>query len=414
MAGEKLLSDLTCKTAKPKPKVYYLNDGGGLRLRCRPDGGRTWIFRFRFNGKEGSIGLGSYPQVSLGSARVKAEPHQKVSSEGGNPSITKQFLKATSAAQSAQTFGVIAAEWLAHNKTDWSAHHLERNQGLLNRYLLPDLARLPIDSIEESYLFAVIKPVYDKGTKESARRARGIAAQIFSYAKATHRCKQNPARDMADNPYFKKPPVKHFKALPQDEALGLVAELHKTGVEQRLEPRTVCALLMALYTGLRDHSIRGATWSEIDFAKSTWAVPSSRMKSRRQHIVPLPTQAVTALKALHQHTYRGPESFVFSSNTKAGYMAENTLRQALHRLGHKVTVHGMRSLMTDVLNENGFNADAIEKQLDHQEKDGVRRAYLRSDFMKERGVMMQWFAEWCEKSEAAVFSNNVVSLQGRR
>lgn len=414
MAGKKLLSDLACKNAKPKPKVYYLNDGGGIRLRCRPEGTKYWVFRFLAYGKEGSIGLGVYPDVSVSEARKKAETHQNVVSDGGSPSTTKKLLRAASVAQSEQTFGVLAAEWLEHNKADWSSHHLERNTGLLRRYLLPILATLPIKSIDESLLFSVIKPIYDKGTKESARRARAIAGQIFSYAKATHRCKRNPAKDMADNPYFKRQPVKHFKALRQEDVMAVVAELNKTGEEQRLEPRTASALLMAIYTGLRDHSIRGATWAEIDFTKCMWVVPSSRMKSRREHAVPLPSQAVTALKMLHELTYRGPESFIFASNTMTGYMAENTLRLGLHRLGYKVTVHGMRSLMTDVLNENGFNADAIERQLDHQEKDGTRKSYLHSDFMKQRVDMVQRFADWCGKGDEVWLVNNVVSIKRGR
>jgi len=422
MAGMKLLTELAFKNAKPRHKVYYLNDGGGLRLRCRPDGSKVWLFRFRVHGKESCLGLGVYPTISLIDARILTKEHMKTVSEGRNPTVVKKINKAKHVAQQAATFGTLAAEWIEHNlkiqkinnKPRWSAHHLERNAGLLRRYLLPQLAQLPITSIDEDFLFAVLKPLYDKGTQDSARRARAVAAQIFSYARATHRCTLNPARDMADKDYFQKPEVKHFTAIAQEAVPSLVAELNKTGTEQRLEPRTACGLLVALYTGLRDHSIRGATWAEIDFTKNLWVVPGERMKSGRAHKLPLPTQAITALQMLHPLTYRSPESFIFASNTKTGYMAENTLRLALHRLGHKVTVHGMRSLITDVLNENGFNADAIEKHLDHQEKNGVRRAYLRSEFMEERKRMMQWFADWCDQGEGLLRSNNVVSLQARR
>ena len=138
------------------------------------------------------------------------------------------------------------------------------------------------------------------------------------------------------------------------------------------------------------------------------------MKSGRIHQVPLPIQAIAALRCLQPITYRSPDSFVFSANTKAGYIAENTLRLALHRLGHKVTVHGLRSLITDVLNESGFNADAVEKQLDHLEQNEVRRAYLRSNFMVERKRMMQWFADWCEGKAEGGVTNNVISMQGRK
>jgi len=411
MAAEKLLTETMCKAAKPKDKLYYLNDGAGLRLRIRTDGSRTWIYRYRLGGKETSTGLGTYPIVSLQVARSKALESRHHVSKGDNVSTAKRIAKANRIIKGEETFGAIARDWLEHNKAEWSSHHHERNKGLIDRYLLPSLERMPIDSIKEAYLYTIIKEPYDKGTKESARRARGIASQIFSYARATHRGTINPARDMADNPYFKKPPVQHLSALPQDQVGNLIKGLNKTGVDQILDLKTVCALRLALYTGLRDNSIRGALWEEIDFEAGIWTVPSSRMKSGREHQVPLPTQAVQALKDIERLTYREPKSFIFPGGGKHKIMSENTLRLALHRLGFKVTAHGLRSLITDVLNENGFNADAIERQLDHVEKSQVRRAYLRSNFMEERIKMMQWFADWCDAKASGKELNNVTKLK---
>jgi len=273
--------------------------------------------------------------------------------------------------------------------------------------LLPDLAKLPIESIEERYLFTVLKKVYDQGTKVSSMRTRTVAAQIFSYARATHRATSNPARDMSDNPYFKKPAVKHYDALPKSGVPKLMEELNKTGKAQKLDVKTVSALKLALYTGLRDNSIRGAKWEEINLDESIWTVPAVRMKSRRQFTLPLPKQAVWTLQTLKQLTYMDETSYVFPSIGKYGYMAENTLRLALHRIGFAVTVHGMRSLITNVLNENGFNRDAIERQLDHQERNQVRAAYLTSDFMDTRSPMMQWFADWCDGAE----QSNIVPIR---
>ncbi len=411
MAAEKLLTEAACKAAKPKTKVYYLNDGNGLRLRIRPNGSKTWILRYRLGGNEMSSGLGTYPKITLQIARTKASEAKGHISKGDNPSTIKRIAKANQIIKGETTFGAIAREWLDHNKASWSSHHLERNEGLLKRFLLTDLERMPIDSIKESYLFSILKVPYDKGTKESARRARAIAAQVFSYARATHRGTINPARDMADNPYFKKPPVKHFAALPQNEVGALIKELNKTGEEQKLDLKTVCALRLALYTGLRDNSIRGALWGEIDLEAGIWTVPGSRMKSGREHQVPLPTQAIAALQLLRPFTHRNPDSHIFPGGGKHKIMSENTLRLALHRLGFKVTAHGMRSLITDVLNESGFNPDAIERQLDHSEKSQVRRAYLRSNFMDERVKMMQWFADWCDAQAKGKKLTNLTQLK---
>jgi integrase len=414
MAGEKLLTDPKCKSAKPKNKVYYLNDGAGLRLRIRPDGSSSWIYRYRLHGKEKNLGIGAYPKLSLADARAKAAENRAEIVKGINPLVAKKSRKAEQAIKEEQTLSTVAKEWLAHNKSEWSTNYYVRNEGLFRRFLLPDLGRLPIDQITESYLFSVLKPHYDRGRKESVRRARSIAAQIFSYARHTHRCTHNPARDMADNTYFKKPPIKHFTAIAQSDVPELIEKLNKTGTGQILTPKTVCGLLLALYTGLRDYSLRAAMWSEIDFEKQIWVVPASRMKSGREHRVPLPKQAITALKNIEHLTFRGPDSYIFASGaTKTGHMAENTLRLALHRLGYKVTVHGFRSLITDVLNEKGFNSDAIERQLDHVEKSQVRRAYLRSEFVEERLRMMAWFADWCNGKANAngKFNTNVSALR---
>ena len=408
MAAEKRLTEAACKAAKPRDKVYYLNDGAGLRLRVRENGIRTWVFRYRLNNKELSAGLGVYPAVSLQSARIKAQEAKQVAKAGQNISTAKRIAKQEQIVKGANTFGVIAAEWLGHNKSSWSATHYERNEGLIRRYLEPDLGKLPIDSITEPLLFTVIKKVYDNGTKVSAERTRAVAAQIFSYARATHRGTGNPARAMTDNPYFRRPPVKHYAALDKALVPKLMVELRKTGPAQLLDVKTVCALKLALYTGLRDHSIRGAKWSEIDFQRATWQVPAERMKLRRAFTVPLPKQALEALNELKRLTHKGVDSYLFPNNGKYGYMAENTLRLALHRLGFQVTVHGMRSLITNVLNEAGFNPDAVERQLDHKEPNKVRAAYLRSDFMEERTRMMQWFADWCDGAT----TTNVIGIRG--
>ncbi len=366
------------------------------------------MFRYRLNGKELSAGLGVYPSVGLQAARAKAQEARLIAQGGKNISTSKRIAKSEQVVKGGNTFGVISAEWLAHNKASWSATHYERNEGLIRRYLEPQLGKLPIDAIKEPFLFSVIKKVYDRGTKVSAERTRAIAAQIFSYARATHRGSGNPARDMTDNPYFKKPPVKHFDALNKADVPKLMEALNQTGGAQALDVKTVCALKLALYTGLRDHSIRGAKWSEIDFASATWLVPAERMKLRRAFKVPLPTQAIGVLQTLKTLTYKDDNSYIFPSSGKYGYMAENTLRLALHSLGFKVTVHGMRSLITNVLNEHRFNADAIERQLDHRESNKVRAAYLTSDFWEQRQTMMQWFADWCD----GVTTTNVIGIRG--
>ena len=179
MAREKLLSEALCRSAKPTEKLFYLNDGGGLRLRIRPNGSRHWIFRYRIGSVERSSSMGAYPQVSLKDARNRAAAARAQVRDGHDPVVARRVLKAQNVNMSQHLFGAIASEWLQHNKETWSSHHYERNSGLVRRYLLPDLGNLPLGAIEEPFLFNVLKRVYDSGIQESARRTRAVAAQIF-------------------------------------------------------------------------------------------------------------------------------------------------------------------------------------------------------------------------------------------
>ena len=185
MAAEKLLSEAACKAAKAKASIYYLNDGAGLRLRVRPDGSRTWVYRYRLNGKEMSAGLGAYPTVTLQIARVKAQQSKLLAKEGHNISSAKKVAKATQTTKGSNTFGLIAVEWLEHNKADWSRTHHERNEGLIRRHLLSDLAKLPIDSINEQYLLTVIKKSTTRGPR-FLHLERGLLLRRFFRTQERH------------------------------------------------------------------------------------------------------------------------------------------------------------------------------------------------------------------------------------
>jgi len=389
-----LLSASACAKAKPKKAIYYLNDGGGLRLQVHSNGSRYWLFRFRLNGKESTFSLGQYPELSLVDARRGTALARDLVASGRNPSLDRKITTQFRIESDQSTFGAIAHDWLEHNRADWAANHLERNQGLLRRYLLPKLGMLPADEITEPMLLQVLRECY-KNTPESARRARQVASQVFRFGKDSHRCTTNPASDLARSSLLKPVGHKPFAALPKEELGDFLRALDNAGVEVA----TRVALFTALYTGLRDYAIRGALWEEIDLESGTWTVPAARMKLRREFKTPLPDQLVDELSQLYELTYGGEESVVFASYGKDGHLAENSLRLAMHRMGFAYTLHGFRSLMTDVLNEKGFNADAIERQLDHTVANSIRRSYLRTDFWKERVEMVQWYANWCESQQ---------------
>lgn len=393
--AEKLLSDRSCVLARPKLKVYYKTDGHGLRLQVRPDGSRYWLLRFRWGGKESTCGLGKYPAVSLAAAREKAKAARAFIASGVHPSFARKEQKVKAVEQSRATFKVIAEEWLEREKKHWSPYHHERNAGLLRRVLYDELSDIPITGITAPLLLKVLLKTYDAGLMESARRARTIVGQVFSYAMETHRATHNPAAELARSKLLKKPEVKHLAALKSSEVGEFLRKLDRS----QTEPVVKAALRLMLHTGLRDYAVRGARWKEINLDEQTWTVPSSRMKSKREFACPLPVQAIETLKELSKLTRRKADSFIFSSWGKAGFLAENTLRMSVRRCGYPVTAHGMRSLIAEKLTAEGFARDFVEKQLDHAERDRVRAAYVRSEFMAERRKMMQWWADWLEKEE---------------
>lgn len=427
MAGLNKLKAKECDSAKPREKVYRLADGGGLFLTVMPNGARYWQMRYRFGGAERLFQIGSFSRfgqpgdapITLEKARTEASRWREVIRQGKDPVTERRIQDAEEVAQRNWTFNKAAEAWKDHARTagrrPWSAHHLERNEGLLRRILCPRLGELPVARIPSATILDALKDAASRGTVESARRARAIADQVFAYAIICQQATNNPARDLAKA--FGKPEVKHFTALNKSQIPALMKALDG----DKLEPEVNAALRLMLYTGLRDHELRGAQWKEFDFEGSaTWTIPAARMKRRVEHTVPLPTQAIEVLESLRALTHKGPNSYVFASRaSRTGYLAENTLRLALHRLGFKVTAHGMRSLLTDTLNEMDFRPDWIEAQLHHAIRNATLAAYKRTGFIDQRRVMMQTWADYIDArkagkshQQAAATGVNVVPLHG--
>ena len=414
-----LLTDRKCKAARPGGKP--LNDGDGLKLYPHPNGSKYWRLRYVLNGRDMSASLGIYPDITLEEARRKAAAARRLVEAGRNVSMQRKLDRAHTIVRQAGTFDAIADEWLEHGRTHgtgrtkgrpWSAHHHERNEGLLRRILRPDLGAFPADEITESMLIDVIRKTYKGGTKVSALRALDVAAHVFGFGKAMHRCARNPAREIDKGMLFPKPQVQHFAALALDQVGPWLKRLNASTLA--LTTRT--ALYLMFVTGLRDAALRAAKWGEFDLDAGLWLVPEARRKTRVTHPgeqrLPLPRQAVALLRELAELTDSGPDSFVFASYGKHGYLAENTLAKAMRDLGFDVTVHGFRSLLTDLLTPLGFMPFAIDRQLDHAightgERTGagsadpkVLAAYLRADFLDYRRAMMQWVADWADAMAA--------------
>ena len=210
------------------------------------------------------------PQNHLKNCAHQSHRIQRATRGGKNPAFEKRLKEAQASLDNPPSFGHIAREWLAHNTAQWSSKHLKRNEGLVRLYLLPDLGDA-VDLIDERSLFAALKPAYDRGRKESARRARGIAAQIFQFALDTHRCKVNPTRDMAKNSYQET----KGKTLGCSPLRGCIKTRSNSEKRRGAKVQANHRLRNSYGSihGLRNHEIRGARWQEIDWNEKLGLYP---------------------------------------------------------------------------------------------------------------------------------------------
>ncbi len=389
------LSDAKVRNAKPRTKPYKIADGEGLFLLIRPAGGKYWRMRYFFDGKEKLLALGVYPEITLADARERRTEAKKLIAKGTDPGEAKKEAKREAILNAVNTFEAVAREWLEKRRHLWAPNTTDIKLGCLEMHIFPKLGNRPIADITPPEVLAVLRVVEDKGTLYTARRAMQICAQIFMYAIATGRAVRNPVPDLRGA--LKPPVVKHRSHLKENELPAYLQKLeaYDGSVQTKL------ALRFLLLTFVRSGELRAAEWSEIDWDKKEWRIPAERMKMKEQHIVPLSSQAIAVLRELQKHSGNWP--FLFPNHhNPATFMSENTMLFALYRMGYhsRATGHGFRSTASTILNEHGFRADVIERQLAHNERNGVRAAYNHAQYLPERREMMQWWADHLDKLAA--------------
>jgi integrase len=385
------LSDAKARNAKPGTKPYKIADGEGLFLLITPSGGKYWRLKYFFAGKEKLLALGVYPEVSLAEARERRAEARKVLAAGNDPGQTKKEVKRLAILKSANTFEVVAREWFEKRKHEWAPITADVALCRLETYILPKLGPRPIADINAPEVLAMLRTVEDKGALETARRVMNMTGQVFMYAIATGRAERNPVPDLRGA--LKTPVVKHRSFLKESE---LPLYLEKLEAYDGT-PQTRLALRFLLLTFVRTNELRAAQWTEIDWKKAEWRIPAERMKMKDLHIVPLSKQTIAVLRKLEKHS--GNRQYIFpNEHTPATFMSENTMLYALYRMGYhsRATGHGFRSTASTILNEHGFRADVIERQLAHSERNNVRAAYNHAQYLPERRQMMQWWADYID------------------
>jgi integrase len=389
------LTDAAVRNSKPQEKPIKLSDGGGLHLFVTPSGSRLWRMHYRFGGKQKTLSFGTYPKVSLAEARTKREEAKELLSAGVDPGVQHRIEKLNQQISVANTFSVIADEYIEKLTKEGRAPATLSKTGWLLDFARPLLGDRPISEISSVEVLTVLRVVERRGRLESARRLRSTIGSVFRYAIATARAQNDPT--LALRGALITPTVTPRAAITDPQKFGALLRAID-GFDGKLATRAALQLMALLFP--RPGELRAAMWDEFNLNDAVWVIPARRTKMRRPHKIYLAPQALFILRTLRENRGRGPLLFP-GLKSVVRPISENTLNSALRRMGYgpdEMTSHGFRASASTILNESGlWSVDAIERQLAHVENNDVRRAYARGEYWDERVKMMTWWADQLDK-----------------
>jgi integrase len=391
------LTDTAARNAMPREKTYRLADSGGMYLEVTPAGGKYWRMKYRFAGKEKRLALGVYSDVSLAAARKKRDEAREKLAQGIDPSETKKADKRAALLAAANSFKAVALAWMDERKALVEIGQYEKTLARFNNDVFPWLGTRPITTIDAPEVLAVLKRIDGRGARFSAHRVRSEISRVFRFGIKEGHCKTDPARDLVGA----IPPAAttHFASITDPAKVGEM--LRAFDAFSGTFP-VLCALKLAPMLFVRPGELRKAEWTQFDLDKGEWRYLVSKTKT--QHLVPLASQAVAILRALHALT--GTGRFVFPGARSAQRpMSEAAINAALRRLGYdtrtEITGHGFRAMARTILHEElEQKPEVIEHQLAHAVPDNLGSAYNRTKFIKERRAMMQTWADYLDRVKA--------------
>lgn len=403
-----MLTDTQCRNAKPREKAYKLSDNKGLYLEVKPSGVKTWRYRFEMirgeERKESIFTIGTYAPApagetedqarirrnaggySLAEAREERISARALVRQGVDPVKNRQLDRIKRQHEAATDFQLVATEWLALK--DWEEITKKRRRDMLRRVVFPFIGSLPIRQVTSAHVLAVLKRAEKENGLTVAAEAKRTISGVFDLAISTLRAESDPVYPIRKALPANK--TQHKRPLANGEVGQLLRDL--AGYDRNYQ--TVAALRLMWLTLGRPNEIVGAQWSEIDLDLAVWRIPAERMKKRKEHIVPLPRQAVDLLRRMHGIT--GQREHVFPNrDDQHKPMTDATMRQALKYLGWsgKFSPHAARTTGSTRLHEMGYSSDWIERQLAHADPSQVRRTYNHASYLADRAAMMQSWAD---------------------
>ena len=388
------LTDAAIRHAKPREKPYKVADAKGLYLQVNPSGSKLWRVKYRINGVERKLALGSYPEISLAEAREARDAARKQIAHSIDPNFTKREARIEAAVRARNSFAHVADDLIQKKTREGLAAPTLKKMRWFVKLLGPEFGRRPIADITPHEILHELRKHERRGRLETANLLRSFVSRVFRYAVATARADRDPAHLLIGA--LTIPKVKHFPAITEPVAFG---GLLRAIDDYQGDPAVMAALKLTPHLFQRPGEMRQMEWSEIDFDKAVWTIPEGKMKMRQPHAVPLSRQALAILADMR--ILSGSGQYVFPSvRTRSRPISDNTLNASLRRMGFpkdQMTAHGFRTSASSLLNESGYwNPDAIERALAHAVGGTIRRIYNQSAYWAERVEMAQWWSDYLD------------------
>lgn len=410
----KPLTNTEVKNAKPRDKEYNLVDGGGLALRVKPSGSKLWLFNYYqpYTKKRLNISFGSYPDVSLADVRAKRKSARELLAKDIDPREHKEEASRAAEAAHANTLANVVSAWFEVKQTKVTADYADDILRSFKLHIFPDLGKVPIYKIKAQAVIKVLEPIAAKGSLETVKRLCQRINEVMTFAVNTGVIDANPLAGIGKA--FQAPDKKHMPSLKPEQLPQLMRALTTASIKIT----TRCLIEWQLHTMVRPSEAAGTRWDEIDFDSGVWNIPAERMKKPRPHGVPLTPQTLALLDLMKPIS--GHREFVFvADRDPKKHTNPQTANMALKRMGYGglLVAHGLRSIASTTLNEQGFDPDVIEAALAHSDKNEVRKAYNRSDYLERRKVLMSWWSEFIESAATGgntlTTASNVINMTAK-
>lgn len=384
------LTNTEVQKTRALEKDLTLHDGDGLFLLVKANGKKQWRFRYQrpATKQRTMMGPGPYPALSLADARAIRADYLSMLAKGVDPQTRAEQAAEQHQIALDSIFSTVAANWFALKRTSVTEDYAKDIWRSLDKDIFPSVGGIPVQEIKARTLIEALEPIKARGALETVRRLIHRINEIMIFAVNTGLIDANPASGIGMA--FEKPKKQNMPTLRPEELPKLMRSL----VMSNLSVSTRCLIEWQLLTLVRPSEASGARWAEIDLNSKLWTIPAERMKVKREHIIPLSTQALDILEIMKPISAHREHIFP-SRSTPRHPMNSQTANTALKRIGYggKLVAYGLRSIASAALNEAGFNPDVIEAALAHTDKNEVRRAYNRSIYLEQRIDIMEWWGK---------------------